>query len=67
VRMYTCLMPIYPSSFWSFAFCSKKYHPLDDFDAARYEATDLDACTYYNKDIHFGAFALPKYVKKLLK
>jgi spermidine synthase len=67
VRMYTCLMPIYPSCYWSFAFCSKKYDPLDDFDAARYEAANLDACTYYNKDIHQGAFALPEYAKKLVE
>jgi len=67
VRMYTCLMPIYPSCFWSFAFCSKKYHPLDDFDDARYRAADLDACTYYNKDVHFGSFALPEYVKRLVR
>ena len=67
VRMYTCLMPIYPSCFWSFAFCSKKYHPLDDFDDARYRAADLDVCTYYNKDVHFGSFALPEYVKRLVR
>jgi spermidine synthase len=66
VRMYTCLMPIYPSCYWSFAFCSKKYHPLDDFDAARYAATNLDGCTYYNKETHFGSFALPQYVKNLV-
>ena len=67
VRMYTCVMPIYPSSYWSFAFCSKKYHPVDDFDEDRYEKTNLDKCEYYNKDIHFGSFALPAYVKKLIE
>ncbi|MEZ5360027.1 MAG: polyamine aminopropyltransferase [Candidatus Zixiibacteriota bacterium] len=66
VRMYTCLMPIYPSSFWSFAFCSKKYDPITDFDRARVEKTNLTGCTYYNADIHTGAFALPEYVKKLI-
>lgn len=66
VRMYTCHMPIYPSCFWSFAFCSKKYHPIDDFDSARYGNTDLDGCQYYNDDIHMAAFALPTYVKKLI-
>lgn len=66
VRMYTCLMPIYPSSFWSFAFCSKKYDPIDDFDRARVKKTDLSACTYYNADIHTGSFALPTYAKKLM-
>ena len=67
VKMYTCLMPIYPSCYWSFAFCSKKYHPLDDFNSDRYAKTNLDGCTYYNKDIHFGSFALPQYVKKLVE
>lgn len=66
VRMYTCVMPIYPSSYWSFAFCSKKYDPIADFDSARYDATDLSSCEYYNKDIHHGAFVLPQYVKKLI-
>jgi len=66
VRMYTCIMPIYPSSYWSFAFCSKKYDPLNDFDAERYDRTDLSACSYYNRDVHFGSFALPTYVKKLI-
>ncbi len=67
VRMYTCFMPIYPSTYWSFAFCSKKYDPLNDFDARRYETTNLEACTYYNRDVHFGSFALPTYVKKLIE
>jgi len=66
VKMYTCLMPIYPSCYWSFAFCSKKYDPIKDFDTDRYEAADLSGCRYYNKDIHFGSFGLPRYVKDLL-
>lgn len=66
VRMYTCLMPIYPSCYWSFAFCSKKYDPIADFDSARVEKTDLRACTYYNADVHTGSFALPEYVKKFV-
>ncbi len=66
VRMYTCFIPIYPSCNWSFAFCSKKYHPLDDFDEGRYANTDLSACTYYNKDVHIGSFGLPQYVRQLI-
>ena len=66
VRMYTCHMPIYPSCLWSFAFCSKKYDPLEDFDAARYENTKLTDCQYYNDQIHFASFALPTYVQKLI-
>ncbi|MCK5126926.1 MAG: polyamine aminopropyltransferase [candidate division Zixibacteria bacterium] len=67
VKMYTCLMPIYPSSYWSFAFCSKKYDPVKDFNKARYDATDLSDCTYYNDEIHAGSFALPNYARKLIK
>lgn len=67
VKMYTCFMPIYPSSYWSFAFCSKEYDPIDDFNAKRYDKADLSSCTYYNKEIHMGSFALPKYVAELLK
>lgn len=64
-KMYTCFMPIYPSSYWSFGFCSKKYDPQRDFDADRYEELKL-VTKYYNDDIHYGCFALPNFVKKLL-
>jgi len=65
VRMYTCFMPIYPSGFWSFAFCSKKYDPLADFDRARYDKLKL-VTQYYNDEIHRGAFALPQFVRALI-
>lgn len=64
-KMYTCFMPIYPSTFWSFGFCSKKYHPQTDFRKEKYDQLQLTT-KYYNDDIHFGAFALPQFVKKLL-
>lgn len=64
-KMYTCFMPIYPSSYWSFGFCSKKYDPISDFDKKRYENQNLET-KYYNGDIHVGAFALPNFVKELL-
>ena len=64
-KMYTCFMPIYPSTFWSFGFCSKKYDPLKDFDQERYDNLKL-ATKYYNNDIHYGAFALPQFAKELL-
>ena len=66
VRMYTCFMPIYPSGLWSFAFCSKKYDPLDDFDQARYDKLNL-ATRYYNDAVHRGAFALPEFAGKLIE
>ncbi|MGH8015719.1 MAG: polyamine aminopropyltransferase [Candidatus Zixiibacteriota bacterium] len=65
VKMYTCHMPIYPSAIWSFAFCSKKYDPIDDFreqDAKNHKSKTR----YYNADIHRGSFALPQFTKELL-
>jgi len=63
VRMYLAHIPTYPSALWSFAFCSKQYDPLKDFDPAR--VTDL-GFRYYNADIHRACFALPTYVKELV-
>ena len=66
VRMYTAFMPIYPSAYWSFAFCSKKYDPLEDFDVSRYEKLKSQLDTkYYNGEIHRAAFALPQFVKAI--
>jgi len=65
VRMYTCFMPIYPSSYWSFAFCSKEIDPIRDFDEARWKKLGLQT-RYYNAETHRAAFALPQFVKRLL-
>jgi len=66
VKMYTCFMPIYPSGIWSFAFCSKKYDPLTDFDEKRYALLHLTT-RYYNAETHSGSFMLPQFIKKLLE
>ncbi len=66
VKMYTCFMPIYPSGYWSFAFCSKGIDPIKDLDTARVKELALKT-QYYNLETHLGAFALPQFVKKLLK
>lgn len=64
-KMYTCFMPIYPSAYWSFGFCSKKYDPVNDLDGDRYDKLILDT-RYYNKEVHIASFALPQFVKELL-
>jgi len=64
-KMYTCFMPIYPSAYWSFGFCSKKYDPVNDLDGNRYDKLILDT-RYYNKEVHIASFALPQFVKELL-
>jgi spermidine synthase len=65
VKMYTAFIPIYPSCFWSFAFCSKKYHPIIDFNIDRYKKLKLKN-NYYNLDMHIGSFALPQFVKIMI-
>lgn len=63
VEMYQAFIPTYPSGFWSFAFASKKYHPVKDFDRQR--AANREFYTrYYNEDLHLGAFMLPTFAKE---
>lgn len=66
VRMYTCFMPIYPSGYWSFAFCSRGIDPIEDFDNDRYIKLNLQT-QYYNAETHRAAFALPQFVRELVE
>lgn len=50
----------YPGGLWSFAFSSKKWHPLFDIQEELIQSTPL-SFRYYNKEIHKAAFALPTY------
>ncbi|MET1250061.1 polyamine aminopropyltransferase [Sporolactobacillus sp. STCC-11] len=65
-RVYQAHIPTYPSGHWLFGFASKKYHPVDDFNAAAWKARGMRT-KYYNDKIHVGSFALPNYVKELLE
>lgn len=56
----------YPSGFWSFIMGSKKYHPLKDFRTKRWKNRTFNT-KYYNKAIHYAAFALPQFVKDSIK
>ncbi|MFK5924989.1 MAG: polyamine aminopropyltransferase [Desulfuromusa sp.] len=62
VEMYQAFIPTYPSGFWSFAFASKKYHPVKDFDHDRAARKSFDT-RYYNEDLHRGAFMLPTFAR----
>lgn len=65
-KVYQAHIPTYPSGHWLFGFASKKYHPLDGQDIARWKARGLKT-RYYNEQLHKGAFALPNYVEELLE
>ncbi len=63
---YNAHIPTYPSGHWAFGFASKKYHPLEDFQAEKYRTDNLDF-RYYNAGIHQAAFALPSFFQEILR
>ncbi|MEA3363556.1 MAG: polyamine aminopropyltransferase [Thermodesulfobacteriota bacterium] len=63
VEMYQAFIPTYPSGFWSFAFASKAYHPITDFDHDRSARRKFHS-RYYNEDLHRGAFMLPTFARE---
>lgn len=65
-KVYQCHIPTYPSGHWLFGFASKKYHPVKDLNAQRWNALKIKT-KYYNTNLHCGAFALPTYVEEMLK
>lgn len=65
-KVYQAHIPTYLSGHWLFGFASKKYDPIKDLNAEAWEKLDIKT-KYYNTDIHVGCFALPTYVKELLK
>ena len=64
-KVYQAHIPTYPSGHWLFGFASKKYDPVKDLNADKWNKLGLKT-KYYNTDIHKGAFALPNYVIELL-
>ncbi len=65
-RVYQAHIPTYPSGHWLFGFASKKYHPVLDFDAKKWNALGLKT-RYYNANLHNASFALPNYVEELME
>ena len=65
-RVYQAHIPTCPAGYWLFGFASKKYHPLKDFNAARWNARHIKTW-YYSTHLHRGAFMLPRYVEELLE
>lgn len=65
-RVYQAHIPTYPSGHWLFGFSSKKYHPVRDLKADKWNALGIKT-KYYTTNLHAGAFALPNYVEVLLK
>jgi spermidine synthase len=62
VKLFTASIPSYSLGIWCFIFCSKVYHPLDNFKDKKVHRKKL-ALQYYNSGIHRAAFVLPTFLK----
>lgn len=58
---YYTLVPTYPSGVIGFTFCSKKYHPINNFNET--EALKLNDLKYYDRGMHKSAFNLPFFAQ----
>lgn len=64
-RVYQAHVPTCSSGYWTFGFASKKYHPITDFDEARWNERNIKT-EYYTTSLHRAAFMLPRYVVDIL-
>lgn len=69
VFSYLLFIPTYPTGMWSFSFSSKGHvHPLNDLDDEKaWKWTEEQGFQYYNPEVHRAAFALPNFVRDMLK
>ncbi len=65
-KVFQAHIPTCPAGYWLFGFASKKYHPVKDFDAQRWDDRNLKTW-YYTANLHTAAFMLPKYVEDALR
>ena len=66
VKTFVGPIPTYPGGYWSWAFCSENVEPLSFIDEKRAELIQSNA-KLYNIDVHKAAFALPNFVRELVK
>jgi spermidine synthase len=68
VHCYLAAIPTYPTGTWSFSFSAKgNSNPLVFDRETAAEFSRKNDLKYYNEEIHAAAFALPNFVKTLLK
>ena len=66
LKIYQAHIPTYPSGHWLFSYAAKKTDPLADFNPVRWKKLKINT-RYYNPDVHLGAFALPNFIRDLVK
>ncbi|HMK34389.1 MAG TPA: polyamine aminopropyltransferase [Desulfomonilaceae bacterium] len=62
---YLATIPSYPGGLWSFTFCSQSVDPVKTRTGAL-DPSLLEKLDYYSPQVHPAAFALPRFVQKLL-
>lgn len=65
-RVYQAHIPSYPAGYWLFGYAAKTYHPINDYDPAKWKAMKIDT-RYYTANLHTGCFVLPGYVERMLE
>ena len=65
-RVFQAHIPTYAAGYWLFGFASKKYHPIDDLDAASWKTLNMRT-RYYTTKLHIGAFYLPAFLEEMLR
>lgn len=65
-KPYICSFSSFPEGICSYVLCGRKEKSLERFDERR-AAAIAEKCSYYNGDVHRGAFLLPQYLKKLVR
>ena len=66
IRPYTATIPTYPGSYWLWNFCSKGTEPLANVNEPVAKEIEKQA-KYYNRDVHKAVFALPNFIRELVK
>ncbi|MEM6726376.1 MAG: hypothetical protein AAF598_20200, partial [Bacteroidota bacterium] len=69
VHTYLAYIPTYPTGMWSFMIAGRTpdFHPLHNFQDKKADAfSDHGDLNYYDAAVHRAAFALPKFVRRLL-
>ena len=65
-KVYQFHMPTYPSGHWLFGFAAKTVDPIENANIEKWNELGIKT-KYYNTEIHKGSFALPTYVKEMMK
>ena len=64
-KPYICSIRSFPEGICSFLASAKSEGVLEQFDDIRYNSI-ANQFSYYNRDIHTGAFLLPEYLKNIV-